>query len=227
MAARSSDLHSHSAWIMNAIVECPDYVNDDACEALRQAVLTVDWDNLLQDEAVGAHLIALRGWATIADELPTPPHSDQSIANRAWRAIDEILFALLRNADPMSVELSAHWGELHGPCAPAAVDVLAHLRAAQMWEMNSGQPSMYQRLLTACPNQVRQLIEWAVPNRDQLAVTFRNGPTYNRLRGLVTDLGIVGTEDTTALLQSHISDDDIGDTAIAAIRAIKRRGTGP
>jgi hypothetical protein len=82
---------------------------------------------------------------------------------------------------------------------------------------------MYERLLTACPDQVRQLIEWAVRNPDRLVATFNNGPAHDRLADLVEDLAIIGTDDTATLLQGYISDAEIGNAAVTAIRAIKQR----
>ena len=223
MAVRGEDFPFHRDWMMNAIVKRLDYAADDTRAVLRNAVLSMAWDNPFQQEEVGADLIALRGWATIAENLPPAANTDGNIAQRAWRIIDELLLALLRGTDPASGELSALWAELLDLCAPAAVDVLAHLRSAGTWEYNSAEPSMYGRLLIAWPDQVRQLIEWAVRNPDRLLATINNSPAHDRLPSLVVDLAIIGTDDTAALLQSYIDDAEIGNAAVTAIRAIKRR----
>ena len=223
MAARSEEFPFNRDWMMNAIVERLDYIDDDAQAVLRNAVLSVDWNSPFREETVGAHLIALRGWAAIADNLPPAANTDGNIAQRAWRIIDELLFAVLRGTDAASGKLSALWAELLGPCAPMAIDVLAHLKSADTWEYNSAEPSMYERLLTAWPDQIRQLIEWAIRNPDRLRATFNNGPAHDRLPRLVVDLAIIGTDDTAMLLQSYVSDTEIGNAAVTAIRAIKRR----
>lgn len=223
MAALSEEFPFDRDWMMNAIVERLEFIDDDAKAALRNAVLSMDWDSPFRQETVGAHLIALRGWAAIADDLPPAAGPDGDIARRAWRITDELLFALLRGSDPASGKLSALWAELLDLCAPAAADVLAHLKAARMREHNREEPGMYDRLLTACPGQVRQLIEWAVRNPDRLVATFTNGPAHNRLTYLVEDLAAIGTDDTAALLQGYVSDAEIGTAAVTAIRAIKRR----
>jgi hypothetical protein len=223
MAARSEGFPIHHDWMMNAIVERLDYVDDDAQAVLRNAVLGMDWDSPFREETVGAHLIALRGWAAITDNLPPAANTDGNIAQRAWRIIDELLFVLLRGTDPASGHLSALWAELLDLCAPVAVDVLAHLKSARAWEYNSAEPSMYERLLTAWPDQIRQLIEWAVRNPDRLLATFNNGPAHDVLPRLVEDLAVIGTDDTATLLQSYVSEAEIGNAAVTAIRAIKRR----
>jgi hypothetical protein len=223
MAALSEEFPFHHDWLMNAIVGCLEFVDDDAKSALRNAVLSMHWDSPFRQETVGAHLIAIRGWAAITDNLPPSAETDGDIARRAWRIIDELLFAVLRGSDPADSKLSALWAELLDLCAPAAADVLAHLKAARMHEHTDGEPGMYERLLTACPDQVRQVIEWAVRNPGRLTATFSNGPADDRLVTLIEDLAVIGTEDTATLLQSYTSDAEIGSAAVTAIRAIKRR----
>jgi len=152
MAARSERLIANLDWIMNAIVEHLDIADDDARNVLRNGVLIMDWASPFRQETVGAHLIALRGWAALADELPPAPDTTGDIAQRAWRIVDELLFALFRRADAEDTEMLAFWEELLNHCAPAAVDVIAHLRSHPL-EYNSTGPSTYQRLLTTWPDQ--------------------------------------------------------------------------
>jgi hypothetical protein len=223
MAALSEEFPFDRDWMMNAIVERIEFIDDDAKTALRNAILNMDWDSPSRQETVGAHLIALRGWAAIAEDLPPAAETDGNITRRAWRIIDELLFALLQGSDPAGSKLSALWAELLDLCAPAAADVLAHLKAARMREHNPDEPGMYERLLAACPDQVRQLIEWAIRNPDRLVATFTNGPAQDHLGDLVEDLAVIGTDDTATLLQSYVSDTEIGSAAVTAIRAIKRR----
>ena len=223
MAALSEEFPFDLDWMMNAIVEHLELIDDDAKAALRNGVLNMNCDNPNRQETVGAHLIALRGWAAIAEDLPPAADTGGNIARRAWRITDELLFAVLRGSDPASNRLSALWAELLDLCAPAAADVLAHLKAARMREHNLDEPGMYERLLTAYPDQVRQLIEWAVRNPDRLVGTFSNGRGQDGLAGLVEDLAVIGTDDTAMLLQDYVSDAGIGSAAVTAIRAIKRR----
>jgi hypothetical protein len=82
---------------------------------------------------------------------------------------------------------------------------------------------MYERLLMAWPDQVRQLIEWAVRHPDRLLATFNNGPAHDLLPTLVEDLAIIGTDDTVTLLHSYVSAAEISQAAVTAIRAVERR----
>jgi len=223
MAARNDSMPSHRDWIMNAIIERLEYADDDTRTVLRDAALALDWGNPFREEAVGAHIIALRGWAQLAEELP-PPGTDTTIARRAWRLVDELLFALLKQTSPTAEQLVGVWRQLLDECAPAAVDVLVHLKSvARIWEFNGNEPSMYQRLLAAWPEQMRQLAEWAVRNPGRLIATFDNGPTHHPVRKLVEDLATTGTEETLTLLQSYVDDAEIGAAAVTSIRGIKKR----
>lgn len=91
-------------------------------EVLREAATTV-MDSLFPVEAVQAHLEGLRGWARIADRLPSPGDRDGDIARRAWRLVDELIFRLERADLAAEDEVTRCWQELHGPCAQATVDV--------------------------------------------------------------------------------------------------------
>jgi hypothetical protein len=223
MAARSEEFPFNRDWLMNAIVERIEHVDDAARDVLRDGVLSMDWRSSFREETVGAHLIALRGWAQIADHLPPAPSTDMNTPRWAWRIVDELLFALLRGANPAEHELTALWTGLIDLWAPAAVDVLTHVRAARMWEHSSDSPGLYERLLKAWPAEMRRLAEWATRNQGQITATFDNGPAHDWRRHLVDDLAIIGTAETARLLHDYVHDPEIGPAAVATIRAIKSR----
>ncbi|GGN78566.1 hypothetical protein [Nocardia rhizosphaerihabitans] len=81
---------------------------------------------------------------------------------------------------------------------------------------------MYERLLTLWPDQMRQLIEWAVYNKNRLIATLRH-PAHECPRRLIEDLGTIGTAKTATVLKSYIGDVTIGNSAVEAIRAIEQR----
>jgi hypothetical protein len=117
----------------NRDVDRLDHADNDARDVLRAAVLNLDWDHPFREEAVRGHVIAVCGWARLADELPPAPPAVGKTARQAWRMVDELLFAAFRGADPEAGELTGLWIELQERWAPAAVDVLAHLRPASSW----------------------------------------------------------------------------------------------
>jgi hypothetical protein len=141
---------------------------------------------------------------------------------RVWRIVDELLFAAVRGIEPMSNELLALWAELLDTCAPVAADIVTHVKAARMSEFSHRQPTMYELLLTAWPDQMRQLIEWAVQNAHLLVASLKY-PAHDCPERLVEDLATIGTAETATLLKDHIGDARIGDAAVAAIRAIEQR----
>src|SRR4051794_34851197 len=106
-------------------------------------------------EAVNLHLAGLRGWVKFADELPPPLPTGGDLAQRARRVVDELIFPLLRGAaaDPDRAERLG--AELLDLCAPAAVDVLAHLRRHQTYEPRE-EPPLHRRFVTIYRGQVRQ-----------------------------------------------------------------------
>lgn len=223
MAARSSTFPHNRDWIMAEIVGRLDHADDDTRQVLRDAVLFLDWSHPFRQEVVCAHLIALHGWARLADRLPAAPPTDAQSPKRAWRIVDELLFAAIVGSNPNTAELTALWTELRGPLAAAAADVLAHLQSVSTWRRELLQPSPYEQLLTIWPDQCRQLLEWCVQSPDRITATFDNRPAHNGRQHLVGALAHIGTRSTAELLKPHITDPDIGAAVVATIRAIERR----
>lgn len=226
MAARVEESYAYRDWIMRAIVNNIDCADANTRSVLRHAATTIDCDYPMVQEAVGAHLTALRGWAALSDELPAAGNVGDALEQRAWRIVDELLFAAVRGAEPTSSELLALWTELLGACAPAAADAITQVKAARMFEHTRDQPTMYEYLLTMWPDQMRRLIEWAVRNIDLHVASLRH-PAHDCPGKLIEDLAIVGTAETSTLLKRYIGDATIGNTAVGAVRAIEQRLNSP
>jgi hypothetical protein len=191
---------------------------------IEHAVLGLDWGSPFRYEAIAAHLIALRGWAKLADELPPALPTGGNVGRRTWRLLDELMFALVKERDPSEDGLTEVWVELLGLCAAATADALANLRSAQTAEYgDSRRVPLYRLLLSTWPEQVRQAYEYALKHQDRLVATFDNGPAPDRLRHLVADLGVVGDSGSVALLEHLVADPNLGAAAIAAVREIKLR----
>ncbi|MFE3257055.1 hypothetical protein [Nocardia sp. NPDC059229] len=223
MAARSDALPYDRAWIIGAILDHFDPADAEARAVLQEAVLTMDWDSVFEDETVGAHLIAVRGWAALAQELPAAADTPQAYGHQTWRIVDELLFALVRGTDPTHPRLLALWDELLAHCASTTADVWSHLKDAADVEFEECELSTHQQLLENWSDQVRRLLHWAVGNPEDLQATFTTGPVYEHRQGFVEDLAILGNKDTVVLLQRCLDDTETGDAAVTAIRAIKRR----
>jgi hypothetical protein len=222
MAARADATPFNSDWIMTQIVARLDHAGDAAREVVRAAATTLEWDGLMAHEAVIAHLAALHGWAQLADRLPPPDATAGDLARRAWRLVDELIFDLLRGAPARAAESGQRWAELLYLCAPAAVDVLSHLRSASSWHSLDGPPA-YARLRDAYPDEVRRLLVWGVGHRDRIVATLPAGPLEHRVRALLADLAELGTAETASALQVHALDPEIGPAVVVTIRAIEAR----
>lgn len=229
MAARVTEMPINRDYILNQIVERLDRVgaDPDAIGVVREAALTVDRDNPNAQEAVFAHLEGLRGWAKLADHLPPPAATDGDLAQRAWRIFDELVFALMRGTPLVGDEADRRWAELLDLCAPAAVDVLDHLRAATLSYTYLPERTWHDRLVAAYPDQVLQLLEWGLINRDKLTDCLRSGPpdwrADRRNQHLLNELGRLGNARTASLLRAYVVDPDIGNAAVEAIRGIEAR----
>jgi hypothetical protein len=226
MAARSNTFTFFRDTIMKTIVSHLDRIGDDARDILSDAILFIDWENSFNDEVIRAHLLAVYGWAMLADQLPPAPSTDGDLVDRAWRIIDELLFAAFRGDTAEADAQATLWSELRGPCATAAVDVVAHVRSACRFGLIGLDPSPYERLLSAWPEQMRQLLEWCAQHHDRTSAPFDRGTAHDARRELVADLGYVGTVATAVLLESYLTDQEIGAAAVDAIRMINHRTAG-
>ncbi|MEU8220794.1 nuclease-related domain-containing protein [Micromonospora taraxaci] len=223
MAARASTTPMYRDTIMQVIVNHVEQASADARNVLLDAILHIDWANPYKDEAIRAHLIAVYGWAKIADRLPPAPPSDDDLVARAWRILDELLFAAFRGSESSVEEVAPLWSELRGPYAVAAIDAVAHVRSASRYGLIALDPSPYERLLLTWPDEMRQLFEWCVPNYDKSKTPFDRRAAHDARREFVEDLAYVGTKTTAVLLQSYLMDPEVGAVAVGTIRAIARR----
>ncbi len=223
MAARSEQASFSHDWTMREIAERVDSSDRQALEVLRRAASTLNWEHFMAQEAVSVHLEGLRGLARCGDELPPPTATGGDLAHRTWRVVDELIFPLLRDEAPDPEQSSRHWGELLDLCAPAAVDVLVHLRQHQTYEFGSA-PTIYSRLVDTYRDEVRQLFEWGLVNRERLVTTLRAGSRDGLAAHVVAELGALGNANTAALLRDYVPDPVLGRLAVEAIGAIEDVG---
>jgi hypothetical protein len=212
----------HAEWLMRQITDRLEHADDAARALVRAAATRIDPGEMMVQEAVQAHLVAMHGWGRIADALPLPEPSDGGIGARAWRLVDELLFGLLRDQPLPAAAVDGIWTELLDLCAPAAVDVLYHLRTAAILDCLSGDHP-YFRLALAYPRQVLRLLEWGLANRHTLMTTVRSGHPDWREEIIVSELGRLGTRHTADFLRAHLDDPTIGSQVVTAIRVIEQR----
>lgn len=224
MAARSGPNPFHHDWLMANIVERIDHADEAAREVVAVSALNIDWDSPFRQETITAHLIALRGWAQLAEELPSADIPSADVPRGAWRLVDELLFHMFKDRDPDADQARRLWGKLLDLYLPATADVLAHVRSAEgMGYAVLGRRGPYQQLLETWPAQCRQVFEWGIVHRDRVVSGFKHGPLTEGIGHALEGLGLVGDQATLALLQDWIDNADIGVGAVSAIRAIRQR----
>jgi hypothetical protein len=71
--------------------------------AVEEAARMVRSENVIRQEAVGGHLLGLRGWAKISAALPAaaakPDDPGEAAYAAVWRLVDALLFTVLRADD--------------------------------------------------------------------------------------------------------------------------------
>ncbi|GAA3348617.1 hypothetical protein GCM10020358_67720 [Amorphoplanes nipponensis] len=223
MAGRNVTSPMYRDTVMQVIVIHLDRITDDARDVLRDAILKFDWENPFPHEAIRAHLIAIYGWAKLADRLPPALSSDSDLVERSWRIVDELLFAAFKGIETSSEQVTALWTELLGPNPSAAIDAVAQVRSAGQFGLIVLNPTPYAYLLSVWPEQMRQLIEWCVKHPTTTTQPFDKRRLGGSRHELIQDLAQIGTEDSATLLQAHLQDPEIGLAAVHAIRAIRAR----
>lgn len=220
MAARDEGMSFNREWVLREVADRAAGADVAAVAVLREAAATVPtgWQ---PQEAVQAHLEGLRGWAVVSDALPVAAPA-ASIVARAWRLVDHLVFAILRDDEADAPPAPLEWDELLDLCAPATVDVLYWLSSADARWYRRSNPGVYEELVERYPKQVRQLMEWGLSNRDSLVSQFEHVDVQGRARYMIEVLAAVGDARTRSLLQHYVLDPDLGPAAVEAIRKLER-----
>lgn len=203
-------------------VTCTD---DLTGRAVAEAARRMRLSTFNRQDCVAGHLHGLRGWAKISDRLPEAPpgEADESVAPLfvgVWRLVDELLFPLLREDQLPTALAQFIWERLHTTCPGPATAVLSDMRFALIPGYNNDTEfAPHDLLLNAYPEQICVLMQWALTHRDEL----REWP-YSRIdRYVVETLGRVGNAATADMLRHYVDHPDLGQSAIAAIKAIESR----
>ena len=84
---------------------------------------------------------------------------------------------------------------------------------------NDNEFAPHDLLLSAYPEQICVLMQWALTHRDEL----REWPDPRIERYVVDTLGRVGNAATADMMRHYVDHPDLGQPAIAAIKAIESR----
>jgi hypothetical protein len=221
MAARDGAPTFSREWLLREVADRAAIADEAATGVLREAASTVPtgWQ---AHYAVRAHVEGLRGWAVLSDQLPDAQPAEGIVA-RAWRLVDQFVFAVFRDEREGGQQEAAGWGELLDLCAPAAVDVLYRLCSADAAMYRAGAVRVHGELVERFPVQVRQLMEWGLANRDSVMSQFQDFDEHARSKYVVDVLAVVGDQETISMLQHYVLDPELGSAAVEAVRRLERR----
>jgi hypothetical protein len=224
LALRQDKTPFHVDWMVAQLADHAEPLSGDELAVLQRHAADVDLDVPMAHEPMSAHVQALRAWARISAQPPEPPSTDGDLMKHAWRLVDTLLFALFRGQVTPAQQADRVWEELLDLCPAQAALALYHLQSGDVLRAHLNEPTAFGQLLAAHPDRVRQVLEWALANRDNFGNGFetRVSPDW-RDRFVVNTLGQVGTRDTTELLREYLTDPDLGQAAVEAIRDIERR----
>ncbi|WP_123028718.1 nuclease-related domain-containing protein [Mycolicibacterium stellerae] len=207
--------------LAEGIARADDLIGRAVAEAARRMRL----DTFNRQDCVAGHLQGLRGWAKISDRLPEAPVAEEDepaalLFVGVWRLVDELLFPLLRG-DQLPTGLAQFiWDRLQTTCPGPATAVLSDMRFALIPGYNNDTEfAPHDLLLISYPEQIRVLMQWALTHRDEL----REWPEPHIERYVVDTLGRVGNATTADMLRHYVDHPDLGQSAIAAIKAIESR----
>jgi len=193
--------------------------DSEAIGVLQHEATHLDTDSGVPQDTVAAHLAAVIGLAAFTHQLP---EADETAAGlpRAWRLVDELLFALSRE-DPGELEDVGRrcWPELLGPEAPTAVDVVYNLSSARSY-ISPEETSAYHRLASQFPDQLRRLLEWGLIHPTEVLSSTRLAHGAERSRFVIQELGRLGDARTVDLLRPWVGDPALGDAAVEALRRL-------
>lgn len=218
MAARAPDsVWMHRDWVLEQVADRATAEDRRVVKVLGEAATKIRTDGPMLQDGIAAHLAAIRGWARISATLPEVS-SLTSPDDRAWRAVDEVILRIHRGEIG---DLHSQWRLLAGDLATAAVDVFYRLSWSAVMELAT--PTAHEKLIGAFPDELRRLLEWGLTNRDRLTSKFDFPDVQERDRYIVTALGQVGVASTASLLRAYVVDPELGDAAVASVRALENR----
>jgi energy-coupling factor transporter ATP-binding protein EcfA2 len=174
-------------------------------------------DAVMPDDAAGACVAAIRGWAKFHSDLPseTAALTDDE---RIWRLIARLLLRYERGDVPG--DANEIWRKLTED-APRTVMTLSRLERAGWMRSRRSTTSVLERLFDDYSANLRPLLEWALEHLSEL-------PASPPFRGdlekfLIRSLGHVGDAGTAARLRVYTLDPEAGAVAVEAVRRINDR----
>jgi hypothetical protein len=224
VALRQDKTPFHVDWMVAQLADQAEHLSGDALAVLQRHAADVDLDAPMPHEPMSAHVQALRAWARIRSQPPEPPSTGGELTKHAWRLLDALLFDLFRGQVTLAAHADRVWEELLDLCPAQTALALYHLQSGDVLRAHLDGPTGFGLMLAAHRDRIRQVLEWALTHRDNFGKGFQTRVSPEWLdRFVVHTLGQVGTRDTAELLREYVTDADLGQAAVEAIRDIERR----
>jgi hypothetical protein len=178
---------------------------------------------------VTCYVCAVWGCAQFLDEPPalSQPETDEE---RAWQAYGAILFWLYKpgvSIEQRPTACASWWDRLHSECAFEAVTPLLHLEHVGFGFLPKD-TGVAADLCSACPNEIRRILEFALNNRSRVKGRFGLIPCRDDdVAGIIRLLGVVGNRQTVKLLEPFLDTPDLGAHAVETVRRLNAVPGGP
>jgi hypothetical protein len=222
-AGMAADPGFHITWILGQLIASGDAA---AAPVYRRFASFLDGDSPFRQEAVGALVLGIAGWATISAD-PCRLEGPDTPDLRAWGLVAQMLFWMFR-LGPVASEpqVRSLWECLNNEAPLAAADVFFELsRLGGSFERRT---DVHGKLMRLLPDETRKMLEGSLTHRDRLTSFFRSwqGRGAELLRYVIDSLAEFGIEASVESLRSIADDPRVGAAAIAAIKKIRNRERG-
>jgi hypothetical protein len=214
MAANTSDGFWLSVLLRELVAFLPE---PDVVAAFRRHAVRLPLDRFVVWETVNLYLTAVRGWARVADRLP----SDEkkwllTDDERAWQLVAGLIHHHERDGESQ-YDISGSWKQLLSAFPNATPDVLMHVAQCPA----NGQASLISTLVESYPEQLAEVASYALDHPKELTSAFGHALDVRHFAlGL---LEACGGAESIKRLQSLVGDQDLGPWAVSAIRSIRAR----
>ena len=178
---------------------------------------------MIEQDAVQALLLAVIGCAKLDHELP-PWQMEGDSSTQAWGIIREIVYHHVK-ASSSPAAIDDLWLNLRAEAQFGAADALFLMKRASAFTGSHNELSG--NLTERYAEHIKAIMEHSLLNLDRLTSVAKFGHsdyhTYERATYIISVLGEIGDANTVEVLKRVVSDQKLGKSAFAAIKAIKAR----
>ena len=226
MASIGSSPHGFwNAWLLQSLADTHD---SRTLPAFDRWTTKLNLENSFIQNVGTCYACAMQGIAQFVD---TPPQliSCRTADEEAWQCLGAILFWMSKpelDISHLTTLCAPHWHRLGTDLAPATADAVYWLAQPEVVSGAEHRPIL-SRMIEIFPDHLRSIFEWSLLHIESLTSVFGyggRGTQINRpnrtAHEIISVLGLVGDENTIRLLQPYVDNQDLGASAIQAIRSL-------